>query len=143
MDIKMLTAPCGIDCFNCQIYAENITEETANRLAAALGKDPEAIACAGCRPKQGKDMLMAKDCATYQCVQDHQVEFCYECSDFPCEKLAPTKDKAERLPHNMKIYNLCAMKARGLDVWAAEAQTIRKRYFEGDMVIGCGPQIKD
>lgn len=138
--IHTLTAPCGIDCFNCQIQTDCITEETKQRMAALLGKDPEEIPCEGCRPKQGKCMLMAKDCATWQCAEDHEVDFCYECSEFPCPKLAPCKDRADKLPHNMKIYNLCAIKQRGLEAWAKEATDIRKLYYEGHMVIGAGPK---
>lgn len=141
--IKTLTAPCGMDCFNCQIQTENITEEMKLRMAQLLSRNPEEIPCAGCRPKQGKNMLMAKDCATWQCAEEHQVAFCHECPEFPCDKLAPCKDRADRLPHNMKVYNLCAMKQRGLEAWAEEASTVRQLYYEGQMVIGAGPSLDD
>ena len=31
MDKIRLTAPCGLDCFNCPVYEGNITEEVKNR----------------------------------------------------------------------------------------------------------------
>lgn len=136
-----LTAPCGMDCFNCQIQTDRITEEMKQRMAELLHKEPNEIPCEGCRPKKGKDMLMAKDCATWQCAEDHQVDFCHECAEFPCQKLAPCKDRADRLPHNMKVYNLCAMKQRGLEAWAQEAAEIRKVYYQGQMVVGSGPKV--
>lgn len=140
--IRTLTAPCGMDCFNCQVQTDRITEEMKQRMATLLNMDPAEIPCAGCRPKQGKNMMMAKDCITWQCAEDHKVEFCHECAEFPCGKLAPCKDRADRLPHNMKVYNLCAMKQRGLETWAEEAKNIRKLYYEGQMVIGAGPKAE-
>ncbi len=26
-DKKALTAPCGLDCFNCELYEENLTDD--------------------------------------------------------------------------------------------------------------------
>ena len=33
MDKKILTAPCGLDCFNCPTYEGNITEEGKKSLS--------------------------------------------------------------------------------------------------------------
>ena len=48
MDYKKLTAPCGIDCFNCEIYKDNITDELRNRIAPYMKKNPEDFQCEGC-----------------------------------------------------------------------------------------------
>lgn len=141
MDLKQLTAPCGMPCFSCQVYEGNITEEMKTYMAQLLKKEPAEIPCQGCRPKEGKCMLMAGDCATWQCAEDHGVSFCYECKSFPCDHLAPTKDRAEKLPHNMKVYNLCVIQNRGIEAFAKETPRIRRCYYEGRMVIGAGPKI--
>jgi hypothetical protein len=48
---------------------------------------------------------------------------------------------ADRYPHNLKVYNLTAIKNRGIEAWAAEIKEIRKKYFKGKFKIGAGPQI--
>ncbi len=42
----------------------------------------------------------------------------------------------------MKLFNLCRIKAVGLDEWAKEAPGIRKRYFTGKFIIGLGPVVE-
>ena len=100
-----LTAPCGLDCFNCPSY--------------------ESL-----------------QCATWHCVQEKAVTFCYECGDFPCKLLMPTLQGAQ-YPHNMKVYNLCRMKLVGVDKWAEEATDIRTRYFNGRFEVGKGPVLEE
>ena len=144
---RELTAPCGIDCFNCQIYKDVITDEFKNKLAVAYGIAPKNIPCSGCRALKGTrvafDTRQVFTCDTYTCVTDRGHEFCFECADFPCNRLQPTADRAETFPHNMKVFNLCRMKAVGPEKWAEEeAALIRLKYYKGKLVIGKGPVIE-
>jgi len=141
MDKRELTAPCGLDCFNCNLYKENLTDEYRARVAAYRGIAPEEVACEGCRAEQGKCRYAYGDCATWNCAQEKGVKYCFECGEFPCGLLAPTA-KGANFPHNMKVYNLCRMKLLGLDAWAEEAAQIRQRYYEGEFVVGKGPILK-
>jgi hypothetical protein len=34
---KASTAPCGLDCFNCELYVENLTDELAVLIHEKLG----------------------------------------------------------------------------------------------------------
>ncbi len=44
----------------------------------------------------------------------------------------------------MKAYNLCRMKAIGVERWAEEeAREIRARYFRGTFVVGQGPRLPE
>jgi len=141
-DMKALTAPCGIDCFNCQVYEENISEEVKTRMAAQLHMEADQVPCKGCRAQKGC-RLHYTGCATLDCVTAKGVEFCFECDEFPCPKLQPALDGAARYPHNMKVYNLCRIKAVGVEQWAAaEAAEIRQRYFKGKFVVGVGPTLE-
>lgn len=140
MDKHTLTAPCGIDCFNCHAHENNVTDEYRKEMAQRLGLPPDEVACKGCKPEQGR-CRFTQNCATWACTQEKSVEFCYECNDFPCDLLAPTA-QGVRYPHNMKVYNLCRIKQLGLDAWAKEAADIRKRYYEGQFVIGRGPVLE-
>jgi len=140
MDKKELIAPCGLDCFNCPVQEENITEATRQGMAKHLNLPPEEIACKGCKPENGR-CRFHQDCATWECAQKKGVSYCFECGEFPCGLLAPSA-KGAQYPHNMKVYNLCRMKLIGLDAWINESASIRKRYYEGDFVVGKGPVVK-
>jgi len=137
---KDLTAPCGLDCFNCELYTDNLTEKMAELINTKMGIPKEEIPCKGCRAQDGKHFhLLSTGCATLDCVKAKGVVLCSDCNDFPCALLAPTADQAARYPHNMKVYNLCRIKKLGVDRWAEEeAGNIRKKYFTGKFVVGKG-----
>jgi hypothetical protein len=142
MNKTELTAPCGLDCFNCPIYEGNITDEIKRKNAAATGVNEEDIPCKGCLGQRGGFYWMPS-CATYECVMARGLRFCFECDEFPCSKLQPAVDGANFFPHNMKVYNLCRIKAVGVEQWAeAEASEIRKRYYQGKFKVGFGPQLQ-
>jgi hypothetical protein len=144
-ELKALTAICGIDCFNCEFFHTNIdaffASMSAERRAGfeARGMTLEKVRCQGCRVS-GCTTIEGK-CETLECAREHNVDFCFECRDFPCPKLQPLAQAAERVPHNLKVYNLCTIKNRGIEAWAAESKEIRRRYFTGSFKIGAGPQV--
>ncbi|MDP4177750.1 MAG: DUF3795 domain-containing protein [Bacillota bacterium] len=142
MNVRELTGPCGMDCFNCQVYEKNITKELIEILSKSTQKDPSEIPCKGCRAKKGGGILWMRECKTYKCASIMGVEFCFECSNFPCYKLLPCSSKADKFPHNMKIFNLCMIKRVGIEKWAKQSVDIRIRYFKGEFVPGLGPVIK-
>ena len=139
-DKRALTAPCGLDCFNCDIYEENITDELAESIHVKSGIPKQEIACTGCRQQNGKHYHFPPEgCATFNSAKDKGVELCCDCNDFPCPFLAPLADGADQYPHNMKVYNLCRIKKIGLDRWIAEeAGHIRRSYFTSKFVVGRG-----
>jgi hypothetical protein len=134
-DKKALTAPCGLDCFNCSIYEDNLTKE----LAELIHLPREKVACKGCRQQDGNHFHLPQGCATLDCVKAKGVELCSDCKEFPCALLAPIAAQAGQYPHNMKLYNLCRIKKIGLDSWIEkEAEQIRKKYFTDKFVVGKG-----
>jgi hypothetical protein len=139
-DKKSLTAPCGLDCFNCEIYEENLTDEIAELVHSKLGVPKQAIPCKGCRQQDGKHYHFPSDgCATLNCVKARGLEFCCDCDEFPCAYLAPIADGAGLYPHNMKVYNLCRIKKVALERWVEEESgEIRRKYFKGAFVVGRG-----
>ena len=140
MDKLILTAPCGLDCFNCPCYKDNITDEYKKQISEFLKIPLEEAPCKGCRDEKGKCKWVIGQCATWNCALEKGVSYCYECSDFPCKLLMPTLQGAQ-FPHNMKVYNLCRMKHFGIDKWIEESIEIRKRYYEGKFEVGKGPVL--
>lgn len=137
-NVKSLTSPCGIDCFNCPTYEDNITKELTVYLAGVLKKPEEDVPCKGCRVNNGCT-LYNFPCETLNCVKDKEYEFCYECGEFPCSRFNPSAENAEKYPHNLKVYNLCKIKNDGLENWVKEAKDIRDKYFNGKFIPGKGP----
>ena len=142
MDKKLLTAPCGLDCFNCPSYQDNITEEYKKKVSEYLKIPVEETPCKGCRDEKGNcKFAINNQCATWNCVQEKSIDYCNECADFPCDKLMPTQEGAN-YPHNMKLYNLCRMMLVGIDGWIEESAEIRKKYYQGKFEVGKGPVLK-
>jgi hypothetical protein len=138
-DRKALTAPCGLDCFNCDIHEDNLTDQLAELIHQKLGVSKDEIPCRGCRQEDGRHYhFLPEGCATLDCVKAKGVDFCCNCDDFPCVLLAPTADGAEIYPHNMKVYNLCRIRKVGLERWIEEAAQIRTKYFTGKFLAGRG-----
>lgn len=135
-----LVAPCGIDCVNCEIYFSNITDEVKARIAEGLKIPENEVPCRGCRI-EGRCRLHSA-CLTLECTKNKNVDFCYECNDFPCSFLQPLAEGAQKYPHNLKVFNLCRIKNVGIEKFILEeAQLTRKKYYLGKFKIGAGPQI--
>ncbi len=139
--MEALTAPCGLDCFNCTVLFEsNITDEIKMGVSSKVGIQPDQVSCRGCRIQDG--CKLHKGCETLDCVKEKGIGFCHECGSFPCEKLQPASQGADAFPHNFKLYNLCRIKAVGLPRWAEkESAAIRARYFKGKFIPGTGPVL--
>ena len=130
-----LVTPCGYCCLSCPAYEKSLcTDDIAIQKEAARANLPVEKfrgICAGCRTKQGRphrDTL----CQTYDCcVNIKGIDFCYQCADFPCLKLAPISDKAEIRRHNTKIYNLLMLQKLGLDEYIRKSQEISLQWVRG------------
>ena len=139
MDYEQMTAPCGLDCFNCHFFLARKDEEamgTVKQLSEEFNIPVDIMLCNGCRNHNGKIPLQmhifgeAHRCAAYECSNDKGVKFCGDCEEFPCDNLHPYADKASDLPHNIKVFNLCLIKKMGLEEWAkTKASEVRKIYF--------------
>ena len=139
-DVFALTAPCGVDCFNCELLEANLTDELRASVAARTGRPASEVGCQGCRTHGCP--VFVDGCPTRACVAEHDIAFCSQCDDFPCPRLLPSPQALGRFPHNMKLYNLCRIQAVGLHRWAEEeAADIRRRYFEGTFRPGHGPVL--
>jgi hypothetical protein len=135
-----MVAPCGIDCGICELVtcAEN------PRMVEALvthGIPRERLPCSGCRSVKGDCPVLGVTCETYLCVREKKLEFCHQCAEFPCSKLSPSADRANVLPHNMKVFNLCTIRRLGVEGFVGQSTTLMQTYFRGKMEVGKGPRL--
>lgn len=97
-----LIAMCGMDCNICSshlAYSRNIPK-----------KRGKIVHCKGCRPRDKMCVFLKGKCPYYK-----EVQFCFECPDFPCESLKKL-DQRYRTRYDMSmIENIKEIKSKGLD----------------------------
>ncbi|PKN79243.1 MAG: hypothetical protein CVU48_05840 [Candidatus Cloacimonetes bacterium HGW-Cloacimonetes-1] len=136
-----LISPCGIYCAECTSYKVKDQPELLPILVAH-GIREDQLPCPGCRAVEGNCLHLQAQCENYLCAVSHQVDMCFECEEFPCNKLHPALDRANVLPHNMKMYSQCYIQKHGVEAWKEQYQAIRKRYFTGKITYGKGPLLE-
>ncbi len=132
---RALIAPCGLYCGACPLYRARTDEGLRSKIASAMNISvAKVFLCAGCKPLKGAipGAGGTPTCETYACAVDgKKVEFCYQCADFPCLKLAPCADRAQEIPHNSKIYLLLMLQKLGIDAWRKEYPGLMRQYQRG------------
>jgi hypothetical protein len=92
INFRELTAPCGLDCFNCPHYLAKNNEELRKQLMSRGFTYNEGV-CGGCRKENGFCAVNRKygyeQCKIFKCVSLKGIESCADCSDFPCDNLHP------------------------------------------------------
>jgi Protein of unknown function (DUF3795) len=96
MDFRQLTSPCGLDCFNCPLYLAGKNTKLRKEISKKRNISFEKAICKGCRGECGTIAAfdMTGPCRVYKCIETKNIDFCYKCSDFPCDNLHPYADKA-------------------------------------------------
>ncbi|WP_022850483.1 DUF3795 domain-containing protein [Limisalsivibrio acetivorans] len=133
--VKM-SSPCGLPCFACVIHLAKFDDKIRTMVADKLGIPKEKAECDGCRNHEGHNPVINpnQQCQIYACAKDKGVDFCSYCDEFPCERFQPYADKADFLPHNTKVYNLCLIKKHGAEKWADEmGEKVYQDYFSKTM----------
>lgn len=135
-----LVAPCGMDCGICELHTCTVDSQLyKNLIDRGIPKD--RIPCKGCRLIEGKCPVIGEKCKTFTCLSERNISFCYECGEFPCQKLHPAADRADILPHNQKMFNLCTIKNHGVEEFINRSSDLKIRYFKGKIHVGDGPHI--
>lgn len=136
LDFREMTAPCGLDCFNCPVYLANFNEEIRKQLTLGLkerGLPTDKVKCQGCRKENGicpLGGLMTEPCKVFKCISSKSIDSCVECDEFPCDHLHPYADRASEVPHNTKVFNLALIRKMGVEKWAQEkAKQVKDTYF--------------
>jgi len=134
MDYQQMTSPCGLDCFNCPVYLANENGKLRAVIAERFVIPEKEAVCQGCRNEGGMIAFlgMTEPCNVYRCIKKKGLQFCCDCSEFPCDHLHPYADQATVKPHNTKVFNLALIKKMGLEAWAKEkAKSVKETYFRG------------
>ncbi|MDD5287716.1 MAG: DUF3795 domain-containing protein, partial [Dehalococcoidales bacterium] len=71
-----LIAPCGMNCGVCSSYLAFFNDVKKQGIKMSY--------CAGCRPRDKKCAFLKKKCPQ---LLNREIQYCYECRDFPCDRL--------------------------------------------------------
>lgn len=137
-----MVSPCGIYCAECACFKVKDNPALVSVLVAN-GIKEEQSPCPGCRAVDGNCLHLEARCENYACAQEHGIEMCFQCDEFPCNKLHPAADRANSLPHNMKMFSQCYIAKHGIKAWIEKLPEIRKRYFTGKISYGKGPLLEE
>ncbi len=135
-----LVSPCGGYCGDCPAY--KVKDDPSLKEMLLKRVNWNGVPCQGCRPLKGRCQFVEGTCETYACAERRGVNFCFECPDFPCVKFNPAADKADILPHNIKVFALTYIQRHGIEKWKEKTAEVKKRYFFGKMAIGKGPRVE-
>lgn len=150
---KKLIAPCGLYCGTCAFFHESEIRKTVLHLKGLLdgfdyiAKIYEKVApelkdytkfmkvleyfgkqdCRGCRFGGGKEhgaACMPETCTMILCPSEKGLDFCYQCSDFPCE-IVPYIMKKSKNEGLIDIWLRCnkRMKKIGLNRFLKEKKS--------------------
>jgi hypothetical protein len=122
---ERLIAPCGMNCSLC-----------VSHLALKNDLNNKGFAkryCAGCRPRGKHCTFMAKQC---NLVGKGLVQFCFECSTFPCSRLKDLDKRYHAKYHMSMLENLNLIKTQGMGLFL-EKEAEKWRCHECGGVICC------
>jgi hypothetical protein len=122
---EQLIAPCGMKCGLCVSYLAMKND--------LINKGFSKKCCKGCLPRGENCTFMKKHC---DLLGKELVRFCYECKDFPCQRLKDL-DKRYRTKYRMSmIENLEFIRAHGIESFL-EKEVAKWRCPECGGVICC------
>ncbi len=102
---RNLVAPCGMNCGVCTAYLA---------YARNIPKQRGVIHCSGCRVRNKTCAFIKKACPQ---KIGKNLSYCFECTQFPCERLNKL-DARYRRDYNMSmVKNLTLMKEHGIEAF--------------------------
>ena len=103
-----LIAPCGMNCRICIGY-----------FGYAMNDRKRKNICEGCRIRDKNCAFIKKQCEK---LSKKEVEYCFECEDFPCENLEKL-DKSYQEKYDMSmIKNLEFIKENGINLFLKQQE---------------------
>ena len=121
-DAWKLVGICGIYCGTCPSYLaqqENDMAELEKR-ARERNFTIEEVRCDGCHSDNLMPTCVECRHGFRQCAREHGVTWCFECPDFPCQRLEDFKHvhiENEISHHEHLIEELQYIKDHGLEAW--------------------------
>lgn len=114
-----LAGRCGIYCGACEFNKAISHPEIKPALSKAINVPEKDIHCTGCGDLDVKSY--GKGCKTAKCCDDHNVEYCFDCSQYPCADLKAMATDPYPHHHNVLI-DLDRINDVGVETWLKEQE---------------------
>ena len=101
---RELIAPCGMNCGICSGYLASKYDVKSKGIGMPY--------CIGCRPRDKQCAFLKKKC---NLLLESKVQYCYECDDFPCEKLRRLDNRYRSNFRMSMIENLEYIREKGVE----------------------------
>lgn len=98
-----LIAPCGMNCALCGAYLAYKNDLKSKKINHTY--------CKGCRPENKNCSLVKRRC---KLVAKGEVEYCFECKDFPCSSIHQLDERYKKFYRMSEIENLNYIKKNGV-----------------------------
>ncbi len=110
---------CGLNCVKCDIFLsshgdEKLQEELVKWFKENVDSTIEHVNCEKCRSPIGE--CWSSDCELRSCATKRNVNYCFECPDFVCDKLDKFANDGYG-HHKRTVENMRDMKKKGLKKW--------------------------
>ncbi len=121
-DGRLMAGICGLYCGTCPNYlaARQGDLEQLKTIAAANSMNVADVGCDGCLSDRVMPFCVECKNGFRRCAEDKGVTWCFECTEFPCERLRNfTKMHiVDGMPHHACVIDdLRYMKEHGVDSW--------------------------
>ncbi|MCW4015600.1 MAG: DUF3795 domain-containing protein [Candidatus Bathyarchaeota archaeon] len=107
-----LMSPCGIYCGTCIAF-----------FGYTMAGKKRKMSCIGCRSRISKCAFLKKGCSK---LASKQVEYCFECESFPCERLKAIDVGYLRKYGMSLVENLKHIQSKGINSFLKTEQEKRK-----------------
>lgn len=101
---EILIAPCGMNCGICSRYLALRNDIRSQGIGMAY--------CSGCRSRARHCAYIWRDCVL---LNSGQIQYCYECADFPCHRLRKLDNRYRTNFRMSMIENLRYIKENGAE----------------------------
>jgi hypothetical protein len=120
-DSKWMISVCGLNCGVCDIFQAGKGDKEKLELiidffrkGRGINVDSSKIKCEGCRGNL--ENHWSPSCPMMQCSKLKKVDYCFECTDFICDKLeAFSQDGLSH--HKRTVENMKLIKDVGIEEW--------------------------
>jgi len=101
---EVLIGPCGMNCAICSSYLAYTHQLKSKGIPMPY--------CTGCRPRNKQCAFLKKKCPL---ILNGQITYCYECWNFPCDRLRHIDQRYKTLYGMSLIENLEYIKVNGIE----------------------------
>lgn len=129
-----MISPCGMYCSNCIRYRASHDEVLQSYISGRMKIPASAASCPGCRTMNREARSGISACMVFQCTGEKNIDYCYECSAFPCEILIPCDSILSDEFAYHKIINLSILRDSGADKLISAVSRSKKFY---EQIPGC------